>query len=287
MPGGRALQPAVDVAGADDDATSTPRSCTALICARDRLDALGVGAVVEGAHQGLAGQLQQDPLNAGRLGVVGHPRVGSGLADGEAREAPDDDVLAGAARRARRAAARWSCRRTCRALTCTCLSSTTSSSHLRELAARRSCSRDVLGLVGDLLLVDAQLGVLDVLGHVVLGDPARSPGWRRCAARRRGRTRRSRRSWRRSRCCSRPRPARRPCRWRGCRTGRCPRWPRGRRAWRLVAHALHAQELDGLLDVAVGLLSAFLQSIIPAPVRSRRALTSFAEIVGVLTVCSL
>src|SRR3954453_14704664 len=29
--------------------------------------------------------------------------------------------------------------------------------------------------------------------------------------------------------------------------------------------------------------SAFLQSIIPAPVRSRRALTSFAEIVGVLT----
>ena len=30
--------------------------------------------------------------------------------------------------------------------------------------------------------------------------------------------------------------------------------------------------------------SAFLQSIMPAPVRSRRALTSFAEIVGVLTV---
>jgi hypothetical protein len=30
-----------------------------------------------------------------------------------------------------------------------------------------------------------------------------------------------------------------------------------------------------------------LQSIMPAPVRSRRALTSFAEIVGVLTVRSL
>ena len=33
---------------------------------------------------------------------------------------------------------------------------------------------------------------------------------------------------------------------------RCPRWPRGRRAWRLVAEP-DAQQLDGLVDVAVGL----------------------------------
>ena len=43
-----------------------------------------------------------------------------------------------------------------------------------------------------------------------------------------------------------------------------------------VLGALDAQELDGLVVVAVGLGRAFLQSIIPAPVASRRRLTSAA-----------
>ena len=48
--------------------------------------------------------------------------------------------------------------------------------------------------------------------------------------------------------------------------------------------ALDAQDLDGLVDVAAGLLRGrFLQSIIPAPVRSRSALTSCADM-AVLTV---
>jgi hypothetical protein len=47
---------------ADDDATSTPRSCTVLDLRGDRGDPLGVGPVVQRAHQRLAGELEQDAL---------------------------------------------------------------------------------------------------------------------------------------------------------------------------------------------------------------------------------
>ena len=46
-------------------AISTPRSCTRLELVGDRPDRLRVGAVVERAHEGLARQLDQDPLEDG------------------------------------------------------------------------------------------------------------------------------------------------------------------------------------------------------------------------------
>ena len=50
-------------------AISTPRSCHLVHLARDALDALGIGAVLEAAHQGLAGELQQ---YAAECGFFGH-----------------------------------------------------------------------------------------------------------------------------------------------------------------------------------------------------------------------
>jgi hypothetical protein len=56
-------------------------------------------------------------------------------------------------------------------LMCACLRRTSSSSFLRHLPSAISAA-DVLGLVGGLLLVDAELGLLDVLRDVLLGHVA-------------------------------------------------------------------------------------------------------------------
>ena len=52
-------------------ATSTPRSRIAATCLAIRSTSAGVGAVVQVAHQGLAGELQEDAAES-RLGRVGH-----------------------------------------------------------------------------------------------------------------------------------------------------------------------------------------------------------------------
>ena len=62
-----------------------------MICFATAAQALGIGAVVEGAHERLARQLQQDPPERGPSAT--RPRAYSPT--GEAREAADDDVLAG------------------------------------------------------------------------------------------------------------------------------------------------------------------------------------------------
>ena len=55
---------------------------------------------------------------------------------------------------------------------------------------------------------------------------------------------------------------------------RCPRWPRARRAWRPPRCPSRAASRSAFSMSPSASASAFLQSIIPAPVRSRRALTS-------------
>src|SRR3954454_6569053 len=67
---------------ANTDAVSRARSCTPLRCRAiapavvhalelpgDRLDGLGIGPELQVAHQGLAGQLDEDPLEGGGCGV--------------------------------------------------------------------------------------------------------------------------------------------------------------------------------------------------------------------------
>ena len=60
-----ALEAAVDVAGADDDRDLDAPVADLAHLARDPLDLGGIGAVFEVAHQRLARELQQDPLEAG------------------------------------------------------------------------------------------------------------------------------------------------------------------------------------------------------------------------------
>ena len=73
MPAGRALQAAVDVARADDDRDLDAALVHGGDLRGDGADALGIGAVVEGAHEGLARQLQQDPLER-RFGGLARSR---------------------------------------------------------------------------------------------------------------------------------------------------------------------------------------------------------------------
>ncbi len=73
---GGAGQAAVDVAGADDDGHLHPALGEVRDLASDPLDALGVGSVLQGTHQRLAGELEKDSLedgvgHAGRQGIGG------------------------------------------------------------------------------------------------------------------------------------------------------------------------------------------------------------------------
>jgi hypothetical protein len=68
-PGRRARQAAVDVAAADDHRDLHAALLHAPHLLGDRGDALAVGAVLERAHQGLAGQLQEDAVEGGRGSV--------------------------------------------------------------------------------------------------------------------------------------------------------------------------------------------------------------------------
>ena len=67
-------------------ATSTPRSRTAATWVAMPVDLGGVGAVVEAAHQGLPGELQEDPREAllGRR-VIGHQFIRSRPGSSEKR----------------------------------------------------------------------------------------------------------------------------------------------------------------------------------------------------------
>ena len=78
--GGRAVHPrrraghaAVDVAGADDDRDLDAAVVDLLDLLGDGGHALGIGPVLQRAHQGLAGELEQDPLE-GRPAHVTHRR---------------------------------------------------------------------------------------------------------------------------------------------------------------------------------------------------------------------
>src|SRR3954453_7376260 len=168
------------------------------------------------------------------------------LADREAGEAPDDDVLPGLGRKVRA--------QLLDGLVLVLVEvdvRLAQGNHLVEPLAPPPLDdpgHDVLGLAlglgllgGDALLALALARGQGVLGHGqrarrggVRGAPPRTRpagARRRRAGRRRGRRPRSRRCGPRSRSRSRPRRARRPCRWGGCRTGRSPRRPCARRAW--------------------------------------------------------
>ena len=211
-------------------AISTPRSRdVARSARRPRASALGIGAVVEVAHQRLAGELQQDAVE-GRARRYCHA--------GRATRRPRSARSAGS-RRSRRSSPTSSAR-SCSIVLPSCLSALTCSCFEQH---------DLLEPLVELALDDLRRGC---------SRACRRPAARRCASRRRWPPRGTSSSvtycvagcaamcsatsranadevvvaWRRSRCCSRPRRARRSCRWRGCRLRRCPRRPRGRRACR-------------------------------------------------------
>ena len=75
-------------------ATSTPRSRTAATWLAMRSTSAPSVPYSRLAHQGLAGELQQDAPESG-LGRVGHVAVTLFVADAEIGEAGDADVLAG------------------------------------------------------------------------------------------------------------------------------------------------------------------------------------------------
>ena len=178
--------------------------------------------------------------------------LGHSSADLEAGEAPDHDVLARVRRDLGAQLARRSCRRACprsrasgragrrpRATSCS-RPSTIFSWTFSGLPSAAACSRSTRSSAS-----------LASSSHLVLGDVA--AGWRRrCAWPPRGRTPGTARCAPRSRSRSRPPPARRSCRRRGCSSR--PR-PRGRALAALGGRglALHAQDLDRLVDVAARL----------------------------------
>ena len=65
MPPAAGLDAAEDVAGADDDRDLDAAGVDLVDLRRDRLHPLRIGPVGEIAHQGLAGELEQDPLEGG------------------------------------------------------------------------------------------------------------------------------------------------------------------------------------------------------------------------------
>ena len=233
--------------------------------------ALRVGAVVEVAHQRLAGELQQDPL--------------------EDRRGPSRAAYSPTTKRAKRrittfspvVAAIWCCELADR-LAVVLVGVDVRLVEQHDLAEYHFASlpsailrADLLGLVGGLLLEDAQLGVARLVGDLLAADPARRRG-RDVRARPRARTRRSRRCGRRSRSRSRPRRARRPSRCGARRSGSCPRRRRGSPRSSIRLPCLTRSSSIALSTSPSASVSARLQSIIPAPVRSRRALTSAAVI---------
>ena len=138
------------------------------------------------------------------------------------------------------------------------------------------CSGLPLGL--HLLVEDAALATRPFLRHLILVDGerrgrgdvlgellARAAGSRRCA--------------RRSRSRSSARPARRSCRCGGCSSrSRPPSSARPARFSALAAPFERRSSTAFSMSPPVS-SSAFLQSIMPAPVRSRSSATSFAVIV--------
>ena len=204
--------------------------------AGDPLDPLGIGAVRQRAHQRLARELQQDPIEGP---LVSHSallgdlpgRVSILLADHEASEAGDHDVLAGRGRgRGPQLLDRLAV--VLVGVDVDLLEQSDLLAPLGELALDDLLA-DVLGLalLGRLLLEDRALGRLGLARNLVGGDVLRAPP-PRCAGRSRGRTPGSRRCGRRSRSRTGSRPARRSCRWRGCRRRPSPRRSSGRPAWR-------------------------------------------------------
>ena len=208
-------------------AISTPSSEASWTCVGDRLHAVGIGAVLELAHQGLARELQQDSLED-RVRHRRQPYVELPARSTPRRPRSGRSARCGcsrrSSRRARRAAARSSCPRSGRRRTCSCSSRTTSFAHLASCPSTiRSITSSGLPSSRAFCLEDAPLGLARLLGDLVDRDVLRGRARRR-GSRPRGRTPGSRRCGRRSRSRTGPRPARRPCLRRGCRRRRRPRW---------------------------------------------------------------
>src|SRR5258706_4525938 len=147
-------------------ATSTPRSCTCLTCAATARSRSGS---VPNSSEPMRDSPESFRSIRRKTGCGTRP--GSLLADGEARESSYDDVLTGLARQVGaelldRAAV---------VLLAVDVLLVEQHDLLEPLAqlALGDLAPHVLGLVGGLLLEHAQLGVLGLLGHVVLGDPLR------------------------------------------------------------------------------------------------------------------
>ena len=157
---GGAGQAAVDVAGADHDRDLDAAVVDLADLARDRRDALEVGAVGEVAHERLPRQLQQDSPEGGRAHAP--------TTNFEKRRMTTFSPVCPESSARICSIVLPSC---LSPLTCGWWSRTTSSIHLRSLPSA-ILARDVLGLVGRLLLEHAQLGLLGLLGDLVLGDVA-------------------------------------------------------------------------------------------------------------------
>src|SRR3954468_12237745 len=153
-------------------ASSTPRACTAPICPATASTRSGSSPWSRVPISASPDSFRRIRLNAGGCsGSSAILGVGSGLADGEAREAPDDHVLAGA-RGELRAQLLDGLVLVLLAVDVDLLEEDDLLEPLADLAARCALAR-VLGHVGHLTGGDAQLLGADVLGDVLLGHPAR------------------------------------------------------------------------------------------------------------------